>query len=165
MRGVNRWTGIGNLGADPETRFTQGGSPVTNFRLACNEQWKDRNGEAQSRTEWVSCVAFGKLAEIAGEYLRKGAPVYVEGKLSTSSWDDKDTGKKLYKTEVILSEMRFLGNREGGSQQGTHQRPDPYQAQADYAARQQASSGQAEAPLDDFDDEIPFAPFGAGTWG
>ena len=101
-RGINKVILIGNLGVDPETRYTQGGAPVTNFRLATSEQWRDKqSNENRERTEWHSVVCFGRLAEIAGEYLRKGSKVFVEGSLRTSSWESD--GQTRYKTEIIAN--------------------------------------------------------------
>lgn len=141
---LNRWTGIGRLGADPETRHTQSGTAVCNFRIACGEEWKDKQtGEKQERTEWVSLVAWGRLGEICGEYLRKGAQVYVEGKLQTRKWQDRD-GNDRYTTEVLLSNMRMLGSRSD-NQGAPRQQP------------QQQASRHAEPPATDYeDDDLPF---------
>ena len=151
MAGINRAILIGNLGADPETRFTHAGSPVTNFRIATSESWKDKQtGQKQERTEWHSIVAFGRLAEIAGEYLRKGSKVFVEGALRTSSWESD--GQTRYKTEIIVSELQMLdvkasgGEQAAGQQQSAQQRSGP--AQTSRPAPQQS--------VDDFDDDIPF---------
>jgi len=151
MSGINRAILIGNLGADPETRFTQAGSPVTNFRIATSEKWKDKqSGQAQERTEWHSIVAFGRLAEIAGEYLRKGSKVFVEGALRTSSWESD--GQTRYKTEIIVSNLQMLdgkasgGEQAAGQQQSAQQRSGP--AQTSRPAPQQS--------VDDFSDDIPF---------
>jgi single-strand DNA-binding protein len=110
---INKVILIGHLGADPETRFTQGGSAVTNFRMATSERFNDRSGQAQERTEWHRIVTFGKLAEICRDYLSKGRQVYVEGRIQTRSWDDKD-GQKKYMTEIVAQTVTFLGGREGG---------------------------------------------------
>ena len=107
-RGVNRVTFIGHLGADPEVRYTPDGRPVANFNLATTESWNDRNtGERQERTEWHRLVLWGKLAEIAGQYLKKGTKIYVEGRLQTRSWDDQ-SGQKRYMTEVVVSDMEKI---------------------------------------------------------
>ena len=112
-RGVNKVILVGNLGADPETRYMQSGAPVTNFRVATSEQWRDKSsGENRERTEWHSIVCFARLAEIAGEYLRKGSKVYIEGALRTSSWESD--GQTRYKTEIIANEMQMLDSRGGG---------------------------------------------------
>ncbi|MFT5090579.1 MAG: single-strand DNA-binding protein, partial [Planctomycetota bacterium] len=112
-RGVNKVILIGNLGGDPEVRFTPDGTAVANFSLATSESWKDRSGERQERTEWHRLVLWRQLAEIAKNYLRKGSKIYVEGKLQTRSWDDQ-SGQKRYTTEVVVNEMEMLDSREGG---------------------------------------------------
>ncbi|HET8708179.1 MAG TPA: single-stranded DNA-binding protein [Pseudomonadales bacterium] len=169
-RGVNKVILIGNLGADPETRFMPSGAAVTNVRLATSETWKDKNtGQQQERTEWHRVVFFNRLAEIAGEYLKKGSRVYVEGKLVTRKWQDKD-GKDQYTTEVHAAEMQLMDSRSGGG--GAGQGADTgYDAYAsgydDYAApaaapQQRPASRPAPQPapaaakIDDFDDDIPF---------
>ena len=110
MNGINKVIAIGNLGRDPETRYSKAGSAVTSFSMAVTERWK-KDGENQERTEWINCVTFGRLAEIAGEYLRKGAPVYIEGKLQTDSYE-KD-GEKRYSTKVNVRELQMLGSKGG----------------------------------------------------
>jgi single-strand DNA-binding protein len=150
-RGINKVILIGNLGADPETRYMPSGGAVTNIRLATSESWKDRtSGESQERTEWHRVVFFNKLAEIAGEYLRKGSKVYIEGSLRTRKWQGQD-GKDNYTTEIVANEMQMLDSR-GGS--------------ADFAgAPAGAGGGQRQAPPpssappmpdDGFEDDIPF---------
>ena len=166
-RGINKVILIGNLGADPETRYTQGGSPVTNFRVATSENWKDKqSGENRERTEWHSCVTFGRLAEIAGEFLRKGSKVYLEGALRTSSWETD--GQTRYKTEIICNEMQMLDSRGGGGGGAGMGGGDNYQGQAPSGggaqSGQSGGGGGARRPepvsnpdtLDDFDDDIPF---------
>jgi single-strand DNA-binding protein len=112
--GVNKVILIGNLGADPEVRFTPGGQAVANFRVATNESWTDKQGQKQERTEWHRIVVWGKLAELCGEYLKKGRQAYVEGRLQTREWTDKEN-KKNYTTEVVAQTVQFLGGRaEGG---------------------------------------------------
>lgn len=154
-RGINKVILIGNLGADPETRFTQAGSPVTNFRVATSENWTDKqSGQRQERTEWHSVVCFGRLAEIAGEYLRKGSKVFVEGSLRTSSWESD--GQTRYKTEIICSDMQMLDSR-GGGMGGEAYEP----AAASGGGRGQAAARQPKPvtnpdTLNDFDDDIPF---------
>lgn len=142
-RGVNKVILVGHLGADPETRYMPSGSAVTNIRMATSESWKDKQtGEMQERTEWHNVAFFNRLAEIAGEYLRKGSQVYVEGRLRTRKWQDKQ-GNDRWSTEVVANEMQMLGGRPG----------------ADAPARAAAASGGAPAPVaggDDFDDDIPF---------
>ncbi|MFC1545427.1 single-stranded DNA-binding protein [Gemmatimonadota bacterium] len=114
---VNKVIILGNLGQDPEVRSTQGGQMVANLRLATNRTWTDRNGQRQEQTEWHSVVAWGKLAEIIEQYLKKGDQVYFEGRLQTSSWEDK-SGEKRYKTEIVAQEMQMLGSG-GGSRGGS----------------------------------------------
>jgi single-strand DNA-binding protein len=109
---VNKAIVIGNLGKDPEVRFTPGGQAVANFSVATNESWKDKNGQTQERTEWHRIVVWGKLAELCGEYLKKGRSAYVEGRLQTREWTDKE-GKKNYTTEIVANQVVFLGGRDG----------------------------------------------------
>jgi single-strand DNA-binding protein len=110
--GINKVMLIGNLGADPEVRFTPGGQAVANFRMATNESWTDKAGAKQDRTEWHRIVVWGKLAELCGEYLKKGRQAYVEGKLQTREWNDKE-GKKNYTTEIVAQSVQFLGGGSG----------------------------------------------------
>ena len=145
-RGVNKATLIGNLGADPEIRYTNSGSAVANVRLATAESWRDReSGEQQERTEWHRVVFFGRLAEIVEQYLRKGSQVYVEGRIQTRKWQDRD-GNDRYTTEIVANEMQMLGGRGGGSSGGD------MAESSDEAPAKSAT----EPPLDDFDDDIPF---------
>ncbi|XXF79149.1 single-stranded DNA-binding protein [Myxococcaceae bacterium GXIMD 01537] len=117
--GVNKVILIGNLGADPEVRFTPGGQAVANFRIATSESWMDKNGQKQERTEWHRIVVWGKLAELCGEYLKKGRQCFVEGRLQTREWTDKEN-RKNYTTEVVASGVTFLGGRDGaGSGDGS----------------------------------------------
>lgn len=144
-RGVNKVILVGNLGADPETRYMPSGGAVTNIRIATSESWKDKtSGEQQERTEWHNVVFFGRLAEIAAEYLRKGRQVYVEGSLRTRKWEGKD-GSDRYTTEIVASEMQMLGGRAGGGFDSAPSQPPRRDAAP-------ASSG----PDGDFDDDIPF---------
>ena len=114
-KSVNKVILIGNLGKDPEVKYTQGGMPVAKFSIATNERFKDKDGQWQDRTEWHNVVLWQRLAEIAGEYLKKGGKVYIEGRLQTRSWDDKTSGQKKYMTEVVASDLVLLGARgEGG---------------------------------------------------
>jgi len=116
-RSVNKVILIGNLGKDPEVKYTQGGMPVAKFSLATNERYKDKDGQWQDRTEWHNIVAFQRLAQIVGEYLKKGGKCYIEGSLRTSSWDDKESGQKKYKTEIIANDLVLLSGRgEGGGE-------------------------------------------------
>jgi len=146
-RGVNKVILIGNLGQDPETRYMPSGSAVTNLRIATTESFKDREtGQQQERTEWHSVAMFGRLAEIAGEYLRKGSQVYIEGRLRTRKWQDKQ-GQDRYSTEIVADQMQMLGSRGAGAAGGG----EPAQAERP-AGRSRAPVAQ-EAELDD---DIPF---------
>lgn len=118
MSGVNKCILLGNLAMDPETRYTASGTPVTNFRMATNEVWNDKAGKRQERPEFHRVVAFGKLAELAGKYLKKGRQVYVEGKIQTRSWDDKE-GNKRYTTEIAASVINFLGRADKNEDEPT----------------------------------------------
>jgi single-strand DNA-binding protein len=158
-RGINKVILVGNLGADPETRYTASGAAITNIRLATSESWRDKQtGENQERTEWHRVVFFSRLAEIAGEYLRKGSQVYVEGSLRTRKWQGQD-GQDRYTTEIVANEMQMLGGRGDAParQQGGGGFRENRPAQSEAPAASQASgqaSGQAE---DSFtDDDIPF---------
>ncbi|WP_020682663.1 single-stranded DNA-binding protein [Marinobacterium rhizophilum] len=184
-RGVNKVILVGNLGGDPEVRYMPSGNAVTNVTLATSESWKDKNtGQMQERTEWHRVVFFNKLAEIAGEYLRKGSQVYVEGALRTRKWQDQ-SGQDKYTTEIVASEMQMLGGRGGSGggdnynqdtgggysqqpQQPRQQRPQqapqqnyqqPQGNQAPAQSRPQQAPQQPQQPapgFDDFDDDIPF---------
>lgn len=111
MANLNKVLLIGNLGADPETNHSPNGIPITNFRIATSEKWKDKEGKVQTRTDWHRVVTFGRLAEICGEYLAKGKQVYIEGRIQTKTWEDKD-GNKRYVTEIIANIMQMLGRAE-----------------------------------------------------
>ncbi|MDH4049795.1 MAG: single-stranded DNA-binding protein [Gammaproteobacteria bacterium] len=143
-RGINKVIIVGNLGNDPETRYMPSGSAVTNLSVATNESWKDKQtGEQKDRTEWHKVAMFGRLAEIAAEYLRKGSQVYIEGKLRTRKWQDKE-GQDRYTTEIVADEMQMLGGRTGGGGGAP--------AMNDSSDR----SPPPRASGDDFDDDIPF---------
>ena len=114
MASVNKVILIGNLGRDPETRYMPSGDAMVNLNLATTDQWKDKNGEKQEKTEWHRVVIFGKTAEIAGQYLRKGSQVYIEGRLQTRKWTDKDNQER-YTTEIVADRMQMLGSRSGGA--------------------------------------------------
>ncbi|WP_018234319.1 single-stranded DNA-binding protein [Thioalkalivibrio thiocyanodenitrificans] len=145
---VNKVILVGNLGNDPEVRHTPNGGAVTNVSLATTEKWRDKNsGERQEKTEWHRVVFFGRLAEIAGEYLKKGSMVYVEGRLQTRKWQDQ-SGQDRYSTEIVANEMQMLGAR-GGQGSGAHAQP-----QAQPQAQQSAPPASQE--FDPFGDEIPF---------
>lgn len=126
-RGVNKAILIGNLGADPELRYTPGGAAVATFRIATTDSWTDANGERQERTEWHRIVAWRKLAEICGEYLKKGSKVYIEGRLQTREWEGQD-GVKRYTTEIVARDMVMLDARAGGPQEVVPPPPPPPEA-------------------------------------
>lgn len=151
-RGINKVILIGNLGKDPEVRYMPSGAAVANVVLATSETWKDKqSGENQERTEWHNIVFFNRLAEIVGEYLRKGSQIYVEGSLRTRKWQDK-SGQDRYTTEIVASEMQMLGSRSGGSA-AFEPRETPQQRPQEAPAK---STSQAPAFDNDFDDDIPF---------
>jgi single-strand DNA-binding protein len=177
MASVNKVILLGNLGRDPETRYTTGGDAVTNLRIATTEQWKDKNGEKQERTEWHTVVLFGRQAEIAGEYLKKGRSVYIEGRLQTRKYTDKE-GQEKYSTEVVADRMQLLG---GGREAGGAGGGDDFSSGGGAAGgggggsprrggggggssggggsgsgSGGASSGGTKKNTDDFDDDIPF---------
>ncbi len=160
MASVNKVILIGNLGRDPETRYTTGGDAVCNLRIATTDTWKDKAGEKQEKTEWHTVVLFGRQAEIAGEYLKKGRPVYIEGRLQTRKWTDKD-GVEKYSTEVVGDRMQLLGSRDGGSGGGDAE----FSGGSSGGARREGGGGStgatkptatAKKGVDDFDDDIPF---------
>jgi len=153
-KSVNKVILIGNLGKDPEIKYTPGGMPVARLTLATNERYKDKEGNWQDRTEWHNLVAFQRTAEIAGEYLKKGRTVYIEGALRTSSWDDKESGQKKYKTEVIVNDLVMLGGGERGEGAGGGGRTRGAAANSgmDQRAPEEAHSQAAEIT----DDDIPF---------
>lgn len=159
-RGVNKVILIGNLGQDPETKYMPSGGAVTNVSLATSESWRDKqSGEQQERTEWHRVVFFNRLAEIAGEYLRKGAKVYIEGSLRTRKWQGQD-GQDRYTTEIVANEMQMLDSRgETGMNEGGYQpRESKSVAAATPPSRQKTPSAQPQNPpgFDSFDDDIPF---------
>src|ERR1700704_2372625 len=157
MASVNKVILIGNLGKDPEVRYLPSGDAVTNIRIATTDTWKDKSGEKQEHTEWHRIAFFGKTAEIAGEYLKKGSPVYVEGRIRTRKWQDKE-GQDRYTTEIVGDRMQLLGSR-GGSENMAR---EPAAASAD-GGGDGASAGGAKRPpakkgggFDEMDDDIPF---------
>jgi single-strand DNA-binding protein len=152
-RGVNKVILVGNLGADPDTRYMPSGKAVTNIRVATSESWKDRTtGDMQERTEWHSVVMYDKLGEIAAEYLRKGSQVYIEGKIRTRKWQDKE-GKDRYTTEIIADQMQMLGGRGGGSGASSEPRSSSRQAPAEERPAASVDEGGGGG---EFDDDIPF---------
>lgn len=183
MRGVNKVILVGNLGKDPEVRFLPSGGAVANITIATSEAWKDKNtGQQQEQTEWHRVVFYGKLAEIAGEYLKKGSKVYVEGSLHTRKWQDKQTGQDKYSTEIKANTMQMLDSRQGGGSGGfgggqsapggnfesgndfpayedfdQGSAPQPQRSQRPQSApANNQQPRQAPAPAPDFDDDIPF---------
>ena len=154
MASVNKVILIGNLGRDPETRYMPDGGAITNISVATTDVWKDKAGEKQEKTEWHRVAFFGKLAEIAGEYLKKGSQVYVEGRLQTRKWQDKD-GNDKYTTEVVADRMQMLGSRQGmGGGGADREAPDRDAASAKGAGKPAAKAGGGK--FDDFEDDIPF---------
>lgn len=152
MASVNKVILIGNLGRDPEVRYLPDGGAITNISVATTDVWKDKSGDKQERTEWHRVAFFGRLAEVAGEYLKKGSQVYIEGRLQTRKWQDKE-GKERYTTEIVCNEMKMLGSRGGGSEPMARE-PAPTAAAAESGgAKPQPKKGGA---FDTMDDDIPF---------
>lgn len=153
MASVNKVILLGNLGRDPETRYTADGAAITNITLATSRRYKDSSGQQQEETEWHRVAFFGRLAEIAGEYLKKGRPVYVEGRLRTRKWQDKE-GQDRYTTEIVADQMQLLGSREGAGG-SDFDSGEEAQARAPRTATKPAASKPA-ANVADMDDDIPF---------
>jgi single-strand DNA-binding protein len=157
MASINKVILIGNLGADPETRYLPSGDAVTNIRIATTDSWKDKSGEKQEHTEWHRVAFFGKVAEIAGEYLKKGSPVYVEGRIRTRKWQDKE-GQERFSTEIVADRMQLLGGRGSGAGMGG----GGAESMGREPAAASAPSGTAKAAprkgggFDEMDDDIPF---------
>jgi len=143
MASLNKAIIIGNLGKDPETRFMPNGDAVCNFSIATTESYKDKNGDKQEKTEWHNITIYRKLAEIAGQYLKKGSQVYLEGKITTRKWQDKE-GNDRYTTEIVCDEMKMLGGKPEGQQQQAPRQSAP------------APARRAPSPVDEFEDDIPF---------
>ena len=162
MASVNKVILVGNLGRDPEVRFMPNGEAVCNFSIATTDSWKDKSGQKQERTEWLNIVMYRKLAEIAGEYLKKGRPVYVEGRLQTRKWQTKE-GQDRYTTEIIADQMQMLGGRDGGGS-NTYEAMDEDQSMpspSQQSAARPTQTAPASAPasggdFDAFEDDIPF---------
>lgn len=162
-KGINKVIIVGNLGRDPEVRYTAGGMAIANITVATTDSWKDKSsGERQEKTEWHRIVMFNRLGEIAGEYLKKGSQVYIEGRLQTRKWQDKE-GQDRYTTEIVANEMQMLGGRGGGESQssggygggqasGGGNRPQSTQKSDPFSGTPEFDSG----PSPDFDDDIPF---------
>ncbi len=161
-RGLNKVMLIGNLGADPEVRYTAGGAAVANVRLATADTWRDKDsGETQERTEWHRVVFFGRLAEIVEQYVKKGSQLYIEGRIQTRKWQDKD-GNEKFSTEIVASDMQMLGGRggagggpSGGGERGGSNYGGGGGGGGGGSRNDSAPRGQAEPPMD-FDDDIPF---------
>lgn len=151
MASVNKCIFIGNLGRDPEIRYMPSGDAMANFSIACTDTFKDKSGQKQERTEWVRIVMFGKQAEIAGEYLKKGSSVFIEGRMQTRKWTNKE-GQDQYTTEIVADRMQMLGGRSGGS--------NSFEVVGDEggapAPRQSAPASRPASSVDDLDDDIPF---------
>tara|TARA_R110002012_G_scaffold33595_3_gene98195 strand:+ start:1343 stop:1828 length:486 start_codon:yes stop_codon:yes gene_type:complete len=158
-RGINKVILVGNLGNDPEIRYMPNGGAVANITIATSESWRDKaTGEQRDKTEWHKVAIFGKLAEVAGEYLRKGSQVYIEGQLQTRKWQDQ-SGQDRYSTEVVVQGfngvMQMLGGKQGGQQQQAPRQQAPQQQAPQQQAPQKMQSQYNEPPMD-FDDDIPF---------
>lgn len=154
---VNKVILVGRLGRDPEIRYMPNGDAITNFSLATDEQWRDRNGERQTRTEWHNVSLYGKLGEIANQYLRKGSQVFIEGKIQSRKYTDKD-GIERMAYNIIGNEMKMLGNRNDGSDSGNNNTAPSTSSNPPPAAprRQPPQHESTTAPIDDIDDDIPF---------
>ena len=162
MASVNKVILVGNLGRDPEMRYMPSGDAIANFSVATTDNWKDKNGQKQERTEWHRISMFGKLAEIAGEYLKKGSSVYIEGRLQTRKWQDKE-GNERQTTEVVADRMQMLGGRSSGNayeaMDDMDQSAPPPQQQRQSAsapAQKPAAAPASGSGFDDFEDDIPF---------
>ena len=150
---VNKVILVGRLGKDPETRYMTNGEAVTNVTLATSENWKDKSGEKQEKTEWHNLVFYSRLAEVAGEFLKKGSQIYVEGKIQTRKWQDKE-GKDRYTTEILVNEMQMLGGKSSGG--GSFEVVDKPAASAPAGAAASGKPAPAKGGFDNFDNDIPF---------
>ena len=155
MASVNKVILIGNLGKDPDIRYMPGGDAVANITLATSETWKDKTGAKQEKTEWHRVTFYRKLAEIVGEYLKKGSSVYVEGRLETRKWTDK-TGTDRYTTEIIANEMRMLGSKSGGSSSEGENKNNKTTPPKDSATSNNNTASTTNSGFGDMDDDIPF---------
>lgn len=151
-KSVNKVILVGNLGKDPEVKYTPSGTPVAKFSIATNERYKDKAGEWQDRTEWHNIVAWQRLAEIVGEYVKKGSKIYIEGRLQTSSWEDKQSGEKKYRTEIIAQDLVLLGGRGEGDGEARASRGASASASFDQRPAHQDEPHPAEIT----DEDIPF---------
>jgi len=165
MASVNKVILVGNLGRDPEVRYSPDGGAICNMSVATTSSWKDKaTGEKREETEWHRVVLYNRLAEIAGEYLKKGRSVYLEGRLKTRKWQDKDTGADRYSTEVVADQMQMLGGRDEGASAAPERQPQRAPAQRpasprnEYASQRSGAAPQSSPPanLADMDDDIPF---------
>lgn len=158
MASVNKVILVGNLGRDPEVRYSPDGAAICNVSIATTSVWKDKaSGEKREETEWHRVVFYNRLAEIAGEYLKKGRSVYVEGRLKTRKWQDKETGQDRYSTDIVADQMQMLGGRDGDAPMGDYgQGSAPQQQRAQRPAQRPAAPQAAPANLADMDDDIPF---------
>ena len=152
---VNKVILVGRLGRDPEARYMPNGDAVTNFSIATDEQWRDRNGERQTRTEWHNVILYGKLAEIASQYLHKGSQVFIEGRIQSRKYSGKD-GIERIAYDIIGSEMKMLGNRIDGFDSGNNNAAPPTSNPPPAPRRQSPQHESTTAPIDDIDDDIPF---------
>lgn len=155
MASVNKVILVGNLGKDPEVRYMPSGDAITNITMATTDSWKDKNGEKQEKTEWHRVAFFGKLAEIAGEYLKKGSQVYVEGRLQTRKWQDKE-GHDRYTTEIIADRMQMLGSRSGGGNYEVQDKAPAETARASSGGTNSKPAAKKGGDFEDFEDDIPF---------
>ncbi|MFU1938862.1 single-stranded DNA-binding protein [Bordetella hinzii] len=160
MASVNKVILVGNLGRDPEVRYSPDGTAICNLSLATTSQWKDKaSGDKREETEWHRVVMYNRLAEIAGEYLKKGRSIYIEGRLKTRKWQDKDTGADRYSTEIVADQMQMLGGREGdGGADAPSQLRNAPARQSEYAQRRSGAAPATSSPanLADMDENIPF---------
>jgi single-strand DNA-binding protein len=158
MASVNKVILVGNLGRDPEVRYSPDGAAICNVSIATTSVWKDKaSGEKREETEWHRVVFYNRLAEIAGEYLKKGRSVYVEGRLKTRKWQDKETGQDRYSTDIVADQMQMLGGRDGDAPMGDYgQGSAPQQQRTQRPAQRPAAPQAAPANLADMDDDIPF---------
>ena len=154
MKSVNKVILIGNLGKDPEVKYTPQGTPVAKFSLATNERYKDKDGNWQDRTEWHNIVLWQRLAEIAGEYLKKGSKVYIEGRIRTDSWDDKQSGQKKYMTQIVGNDIVLLSGREGGGEFAGSTRGVAASGGNNFDQREPEHAPAAAGPITD--EDIPF---------
>ena len=156
MASVNKVILIGNLGKDPEMRYMPSGDAIANFSIATTDSWKDKSGEKQEKTEWHRISMFGRLAEIAGEYLKKGSQVYIEGRLQTRKWQNKE-GQDQYTTEIVANEMKMLGSRSGGNAFEVVDKPSSAPARSSGGGNDAGTKpAKKGGDFDDFEDDIPF---------